>query len=51
MKQFLTGFLAAALIASISLNVAQYKGTLASPQVVKLEETDQQKLAGILEGM
>ena len=51
MKNTFNGFLLAITICSIALNIAQYKGMLTSPQVVKLEQTDQEKLASIYGGM
>jgi hypothetical protein len=47
----LNGMIYALLLCSIALNLAQYSGKLASPQVVKLEQTDDQKLASIYGGM
>ncbi len=48
--KYLTGFLLAITICSIALNIAQYNGTLTSPTLVKLEQTDDQKLASIYGG-
>lgn len=47
MKEHFTGFLIALTVCSIALNVAQYCGVLNAPALVKLEQTDEQKLASI----
>lgn len=50
MLRYLLGFVSAALIASISLNIAQYSGVLSSPQMVMMQPTDEQVLASVLGG-
>lgn len=51
MKPFTTGFTLAIAIASIALNIAQYKGILSAPRMVVLEQTDAEKLASIYGGL
>ena len=48
--KYITGFLLAITICSIALNIAQYKGTLTSPTLVKIQQTDDQIVAGIFNG-
>lgn len=51
MKNALIGAALASLVFSVALNFAQYNGVLSSPQVVKLEPSDQEKLAAIYGGL
>jgi hypothetical protein len=51
MKNIIFGACVASLVFSIGLNIAQYTGTLTSPKVVKLQQTDEQKLAEIYGGL
>ncbi len=48
--KYLTGFLLAITICSIALNVAQYRGVLNAPVLVKIQQTDDQKVAGVFNG-
>ena len=51
MRNTINGAIYALLAVSIALNLAQYHGKLSSPQVVKLEASDDEKLAAIFGGM
>jgi hypothetical protein len=48
MKHYIIGFISAALIASVALNIAQYRGVLSSPQMVHLQPSEADQLASIL---
>lgn len=50
MKNILLGATLALLACSAALNIAQYTGKLASPTMVQLQQTDEQKLASIYGG-